>query len=69
MNNTQTPARSIALFILLVTTAATGLALVFSLFGNYSLSLMVCGGGLILNIGILIFGGLAVASSRPEENE
>lgn len=69
MNNTQNPARSIALLILFITAVASGFALIFLTYGNRNLSLILCGGGIALNIVVLVFGGVLVGASETSQDE
>lgn len=67
MNNPDNPARPIALLILLITGIASGCAASASALGNINYGLMICGGGLVLNILVLFFGAYVVARNRPDD--
>lgn len=59
-------ARQFAGVILLIGMIASGLAAAVALAGRPQLSLLVCGGALLLALVILMVGGLVVASNQDD---
>lgn len=45
---------------------SAGIAASFSIGGNVQTGLLVCGGGLVLNVLVLLYGALVVGSRREE---
>ncbi len=69
MQNRSSPARSIALFIIMIGFIAAGLSASLAVSGSTRLALQVCGGAVALGILALIFGALVVAGSSPDSDE
>lgn len=59
--------RQFAGIILFIGMVASGLAAAMALAGNVSLSLMICGGAVVLAVLVLVIGGVVVASNEPGE--
>lgn len=67
MAQEPSPARRIATVIVGITMLSAGIAASFSISGNVQTGLLVCGGGLVLNVLVLLYGALVVGSRREEE--
>lgn len=67
--NDDNPARPIAFLILIITGIASGCAATASASGNTDYGLALCGGGLVLNVLVLLFGAYVVARNQALYNE
>lgn len=69
MGSNISPARSIALFIIMIGLLAAGLSASLAVSGATRLALQVCGGAIALGVLVMIFGALVVAGSNAENAE
>jgi hypothetical protein len=63
-NGEPTPARMMASLILMIGMIVSGLAAVVALAGNSTLSVQICGVGVVIAIVIMLIGAFLVARHR-----
>ena len=69
MGSNISPARSIALFIIMIGLLAFGLSASLAVSGATRLALQVCGGAIALGVLVMIFGALVVAGNKDQDIE